>query len=513
MHWFKDMKIAYKLITGFFVLIVFMGIIGFSGYKYLRVIRENLKEIFVYRLPALDYLIETDRDLQQLLVAERSMIFTDTKSELFQEFKKAYNENFDQAVERWGNYKKLAISPEEKALFSKYEAAHSEWAAISRAVVKNRSEDTRDGRRMAIDLSVGQAREKFEIMRDYINQLTEINIENATKAHDTAEEIYIGALGELFMITGIGILLGLGLAVFIGKEITGSLAKALDSSQRISEGDLTMDIDVDRKDETGELLSAMRLMIKNLSNTISANAEASIILSDASAQQAASLEESSSSLEEMAAMVKQNAENANQANMIVSKSQSEMNDANVSMAQLTQSMDEITKASEETFRIIKTIDEIAFQTNLLALNAAVEAARAGEAGSGFAVVADEVRNLAIRAADAARNTAGLIEGTVKKVQEGSNQVANVNAAFAKIINRSSSISGLVAEIASASSEQAEGIVQVNKAVSEMDAVVQRNASNAENMALSLSFFKLSSKNNRATHRNMYSQVDQPDYVS
>ena len=141
----------------------------------------------------------------------------------------------------------------------------------------------------------------------------------------------------------------------------------------------------------------------------------------------------------------------------------------------------ISKASEETSKIIKTIDEIAFQTNLLALNAAVEAARAGEAGAGFAVVADEVRNLAMRAAEAAKNTADLIEGTVKKVQDGSLLVATTNDAFSQVKESTTQVGNLVSEITEASKEQSSGIEQVNIAISEMDKVVQQNAANAEEM--------------------------------
>jgi len=145
-------------------------------------------------------------------------------------------------------------------------------------------------------------------------------------------------------------------------------------------------------------------------------------------------------------------------------------------------MDEINRASEETSKIIKTIDEIAFQTNLLALNAAVEAARAGEAGAGFAVVADEVRNLAMRAAEAAKNTANLIDGTVKKVKEGSELVASTSTSFADVVQRTGKVGGLVGEITAASQEQAQGIDQISKAVAEMDKVVQQNAANAEESA-------------------------------
>jgi methyl-accepting chemotaxis protein len=152
------------------------------------------------------------------------------------------------------------------------------------------------------------------------------------------------------------------------------------------------------------------------------------------------------------------------------------------MVDLNRSMNEISQASEETSKIIKTIDEIAFQTNLLALNAAVEAARAGEAGAGFAVVADEVRNLAMRAAEAAKNTAQLIEGTGKKVRNGSEIIARTNESFVKMVQGAKKVEGLVAEISAASQEQAQGIAQINKAVAEMDAVTQQNAANAEEWA-------------------------------
>jgi len=145
-------------------------------------------------------------------------------------------------------------------------------------------------------------------------------------------------------------------------------------------------------------------------------------------------------------------------------------------------MGKIKTSSDETAKIIKTIDEIAFQTNLLALNAAVEAARAGEAGAGFAVVADEVRNLAMRAAEAAKNTSALIEGSVKQIQEGTGYVNRTNESFTRVSESSKKVGELISEIAAASKEQAEGIQQVNQAVSEMDKVVQSNAANAEESA-------------------------------
>ena len=209
---------------------------------------------------------------------------------------------------------------------------------------------------------------------------------------------------------------------------------------------------------------------------------ASQVLAEGSSEQAGSLEESASALEEMASMTRQNAQNAAESKRIVIQSSGDMQEADNAMDDLTRAMGEISTASENTQKIVKTIDEIAFQTNLLALNAAVEAARAGEAGAGFAVVADEVRNLAMRAAEAARNTAGLIDGTVKRVEEGARMVSRTNEVFGKVVEGAKRVGELVGEIAAASEEQSRGIEQINKAVSEMDSITQQNAANAEESA-------------------------------
>lgn len=218
-------------------------------------------------------------------------------------------------------------------------------------------------------------------------------------------------------------------------------------------------------------------------NSVSAQvSEFSRSSAERASNQAASIEETSASLEMISSMTQKTASSANQVDTLMGEANFVINKANQTMGQLNGAMAEIYKASEDTSKIINTIDEIAFQTNLLALNAAVEAARAGDAGKGFAVVAEEVRNLAKRAADAAKSTTGLIEQTVNKVNGGRALVTTTNDAFAEVSSSTTKVAELVSEIASISSDQADGIQQVNSAVSEMDMLVQQNAANAEESA-------------------------------
>jgi methyl-accepting chemotaxis protein len=290
---------------------------------------------------------------------------------------------------------------------------------------------------------------KYSPIRDKSGTIIGMWFVGVDKGQIASFDMMMGIFVAIFMVIGVAI------PYWISTTIARQIKSAVDEMQEAAH------------------------QVASASNQVSASSQS---LAEGASEQAAAMEETSSSLEEMSAMTKQNAGNATQADVLMKQANQVVHKANESMQSLTGSMKEIITASEETSKIIKTIDEISFQTNLLALNAAVEAARAGEAGAGFAVVAEEVRNLAMRAADAARNTSGLIEGTVKKIKDGSSLVTKTNEAFAEVAVSASKVGELVGEIAAASQEQAQGIDQVNKSVAEMGKVTQQTAANAEESA-------------------------------
>ena len=259
----------------------------------------------------------------------------------------------------------------------------------------------------------------------------------------------------IIVFISVGILLGAGFSVLLTRAIVMPVKRTIAGMEEVSV-------------QVGASASHISSSSQNLA--------------DGASGQAASIEETASSLEQMSSMTRRNAEHANSTNSLMLDTTKVVSRASESMSRLTSSMLEISKASEETSKIIRTIDEIAFQTNLLALNAAIEAARAGEAGAGFAVVADEVRNLAMRAAESAKSTAGLIEKTIVTIKEGVEVVGQTDREFREVAASVHKSNELVSEIASASREQAQGIEQINKAVNEMDTVVQQNAANAEESA-------------------------------
>ncbi len=286
--------------------------------------------------------------------------------------------------------------------------------------------------------------------------------ETAKVSQADADRIAVGASTSLSRATGltaiglaVALLVGAALAVSLTRGITGPLFRVIDGLGRGSE------------------------QVSSASGQVSASSQQ---LAEGASHQASSLEETSAALEEMASMTQQNADHAKQANAMASEAHDAAEQGNLAMGQMSEAIGRIKNSSDETAKILKTIDEIAFQTNLLALNAAVEAARAGEAGKGFAVVAEEVRNLAQRSAEAAKSTATLIEQSQQEANQGVTASVQVGEILGRIVTAVKNVAGLLAEVAAGSGEQAQGIQQINQAVNEMDRVTQSNAASAEEAA-------------------------------
>ncbi|MCB2189281.1 MAG: MCP four helix bundle domain-containing protein [Deltaproteobacteria bacterium] len=451
----RNLGIGKKLALGFALMIVFLGLLGAAGLWSLTDLHGHLENLSQVRLPSLDLLLEVDRDLQQLVVAERSLILAPASSAVFKELLDEYETNLKQAGERWDKFKALPKTPEEAKLVPLYEQHREAWQALSRRVFAGLQSGSAGDHRVAQELTLGEARQKFEAMRDQLNSLEELTLAEADRDHADSARTYDRAWVLVLGLWGLGLVGGVALAWFLSRGVAGSLRGIM----------------AQLSDSSGHIGRAAEQVQSGSQN-----------LAQASSEQAASLEETAASLEEMASMTQTNADNAVQADALMKQTGQVVGQANQSMHSVREAMDKITKASAETAKIIKTIDEIAFQTNLLALNAAVEAARAGEAGAGFAVVADEVRNLAMRAAEAAKNTAALIQENLQDIEEGSRLVATTDQAFGQVSEAAGNMGELVGGIAAASREQALGIEQVNTAVNEMNRVTQEIAANAEESA-------------------------------
>jgi methyl-accepting chemotaxis protein len=323
------------------------------------------------------------------------------------------------------------------------------------------------------DLEINLSRERFDFSIQSFREVMQVSV-----------SVLIAA-----------VLLALFASFAVAGLITSPVKKVIEVVKRTADGDLTQEIFLDSKDEIGDLVRSFETMRVKMGSAVGQCAEMSNTLSDAATRQAASLEETSSSLEEMSSMTKQNAANAMEADKLMVLVRELIDKTKTSMDKLNGSINRIVGSTEETQKIIRTIDEIAFQTNLLALNAAVEAARAGEAGAGFSVVAAEVRNLALRAAEAAKNTSNLIEDVVGNIRGGAALVATTEQDFKRVADNSSKAVNLVAEIAGASREQSQGIEQINTAVTEMNNVTQTNAASSEELAAIMSAFKISDNGN------------------
>jgi methyl-accepting chemotaxis protein/methyl-accepting chemotaxis protein-1 (serine sensor receptor) len=368
------------------------------------------------------------------------------------QFEAMLNSQNTKLVEELRNYQKTISTPRDREMFGKITPAHENLMRVwSKIALLSRAANKKDALAMWINEAGPPARESMQVLEE-LNDLNKSSADsNANAAADAS------ASGRLWII------LVLLLAFTSGTAIAFFIVRNTNSGLRSAVEELRTGVDE----------------VTGASGQIATGSQA---LAQGASQQAASLEETSASTLEMAAMTQKNAANSQQAAALMSVVDQRVSDANTSLEQMVTSMKEINMSSDKISKIIRVIDEIAFQTNILALNAAVEAARAGEAGMGFAVVAEEVRNLAQRSAQAAKDTAALIEESMGRSSDGSAKLAKVGEAIRSITESAQKVKTLVDEVSLSSAEQARGSEQISRAVVQMEQVTQQTAANAEQSA-------------------------------
>lgn len=379
------------------------------------------------------------------------------------------------------------------AALLKVKKENDDYKSVFEQIVKLvKEQDTEQAVKLSQEKSNAEAAQMLKEMKGLIEQTGKL-IEA-----DEKEALALAQMAVIFMsvVSGLGVALALGLGWLIAARISKPLGRARDVLMAVAEGDFTQRMELESKDELGQMAQALNRAVSDISDALRQVREAAESSSLAAQQlqaateqvasgaqeQASSLEETAASLEQITGTVKQTADNSRQANQLAEGARDTADNGGKVVTDAVQAMDEINKSSKKIANIITTIDEIAFQTNLLALNAAVEAARAGEQGRGFAVVASEVRNLAQRSAAAAKEIKDLIEDSVQKVEVGSDLVSKSGENLQGIVTSVKRVTDIIAEIAAASKEQSSGVDQVNKAVSQMDQVVQANAAQTEELS-------------------------------
>jgi methyl-accepting chemotaxis protein len=400
----------------------------------------------------------------------------------------------DKAIqERLAELDKRMVDDQSRTLLAGLITAQTNYVDKRDKVRKLVADGTRDG---AIDMLISEVRPVQSAYMTAVDKLIRQQNEMMVTSGDEVERNYEHARNMLIVLAALGLVMAGGIAWGITRSITIPLNRAVAVARTVASGDLTSEIDSSGKDETAQLLEALKTMNDNLLKIVSqvrsgtdtiATASGEIAsgnldLSSRTEQQAGSLEETASAMEELTSTVRQNADNARQANELAASASEVATQGGNVVGQVVTTMESINESSRKIVDIISVIDGIAFQTNILALNAAVEAARAGEQGRGFAVVASEVRSLAQRSASAAKEIKTLINDSVEKVGNGSKLVAQAGNTMNEVVQSVRRVTEIVGEITVAGQEQSEGIEQINQAITQMDETTQQNAALVEQAA-------------------------------
>jgi methyl-accepting chemotaxis protein len=485
---FSNLKLGKKMLIAPIVVLIFLILLAIGTYFSLSMQRNAMDDIYNNRFKQyqnsakiLNDMSSVHGNLSRIFNWMKTNYSTEKIAEAIKQQKDLLQGNVDLIKKQLSSG---TLTPEEKKYF---QSALNNLIEYQKGVL-----GVFDAAAMSPDMAIqllSLTDDKYKALNDNLKELLTFEDKFSKEKYSSAVNASNYTIMVFLVVVAIAIVLSYLVSIIVTRLVLRPVHETINVLSKLAEGDLTQHIAVEGNDEIGTLVQSVNAMRSKMNDAVGQALSISGVLSDSASEEAAAIEETSASLDEIASMTRRNASNTQAANQLMITARDAINKANESMAGLTQSMKDITKASEQTQKIVKSIDEIAFQTNLLALNASVEAARAGEAGAGFAVVADEVRNLAMRATESARGSSNMIGDIVNKVKNGEILVGITSTAFSQVTTSSNKVVELMSEIAAASQEQSQGVDQVNRAIAEMNITTQQTAGNAENLSSIMSIFK------------------------
>jgi methyl-accepting chemotaxis protein len=514
MTWFNDLRFRYKLLLPIILLATILLVLALVSGKQISNLSNAAFKLGDTYVPGLNYLLQADRDMQQALVAERSLIFLDTKSDKFQTMSQSHKDNINQTHERVSKFFDIIEDKEMLSHKQEFFSLFDKWKSVTNEVKRNRAEGGRKGRTVAIDKSFNEANKLFEQTRNILDKLTELLIESASNdaanAHSTSEQSFLTLITTLVA----GLITCALVALFFPGMVTRPLNRVIDAIDDLADGDgdLTFRLNVNSKDELGTLSNKLNLFLEKLHGLISKLASTTtqvhqsaqnlhdlndqtqklVIAQHSSTDMVATaMNEMSMTVRDVAQSASSAAQAARQADTDASKGSDLVKSSTESIVNLAQDVEQaavvihkLETEVESVGSVLDVIRGIAEQTNLLALNAAIEAARAGEQGRGFAVVADEVRTLASRTKEStqeiqtmierlqqgARNAVSVMESGQENTKISVKRAESAGASLLEITSAVTSISDMNVQIASAAEEQSAVTEDVNKNITEISEV-------------------------------------------